>query len=171
MKTENSKLLLPVAAAAAPRGGEELVLPIQGLRTLLTSMILLLHWSSKSSLSGAPIEVEWWGKMTRDGMNIVLFFFLISGFVTQLPGRSAPSGGRGRALFVLSRALRLAPMYWAGTLLSLAVKLGSGGCVPYLALLNVFALQSWAPVYATPTPCDEPPATFLIPMKTLNGPT
>lgn len=155
------------------RRGHQL-LAIEGLRTLLTTAVLVLHWQQTAGIVDFTLlptwEEKWWSNVYGltdqwPGEPLVLCFFLISGFVAKLPPSTS---ARGVVRFFASRALRLGPIYYASSLIYLVVVVAGGVCIPYLSFLNVFALQSWVPLTVSDQPCsDNPDWAFFM----FNAPT
>ncbi len=85
-----------------------------------------------------------------DGVHMVTFFFVVSGFVNYL----AYAGGKQENVrldvrrFVVSRCARILPLYWFSFFLSV-VFLWLLGDPPdgVIAFLHFFLLQSWFPEY------------------------
>jgi peptidoglycan/LPS O-acetylase OafA/YrhL len=67
---------------------------------------------------GTQLEL-WWRSLFYNGAVAVDCFFVIAGFLAELPGRPFPVGGMGRLKVVISKFLRLAPVYYAGVLVFL----------------------------------------------------
>ena len=161
MRNERSSLL-PTAPAAP-----EKLAAVEGFRVLFTNCIILMHYAdsefhypgdptSKLGQSNKNVEVDWFSNLIHIGGDIVLCFFVISGFVTQLPGRPAPTGHRARARFVVQKLLRLAPMYYTSIFLFVLLIPAMQDCgkdsenVPLVGLLfalSVRALPSYGTVH------------------------
>lgn len=62
---------------------------------------------------GTPLEL-WWNSVFHNGQMAVDCFFVIAGFLAELPGRPHPVGFQDRAKFIAGKFLRLAPVYYAG---------------------------------------------------------
>ena len=82
-------------------------------------MVMTTHYHTFSgthqNTGGTQLEL-WWRSLFKTGGVAVDCFFVIAGFLAELPGRPPPVGGMGRLKAVLSKLLRLAPTYYAGVL-------------------------------------------------------
>ncbi len=109
----NENPVLRVHPAGEPKTAFSMV---QALRGVAAGMVLLHHaaqtWVSKAR--GVPFNSEW--VRLASGVDI---FFVISGFVMAISAaklRNRPSAGT----FMVRRAVRIMPMYWLATLLTVA---------------------------------------------------
>ncbi|MET7378191.1 acyltransferase [Streptomyces sp. NPDC005526] len=107
-----------VPSAPGPRGGDNRLRSLDGLRLLAALMVCLYHFTGR----GGTISASWHqspGRMFPTlsqaavyGCLGVQFFFVISGFVICMS-----SWGRDLGAFFRSRVARLYPAYWVALLL------------------------------------------------------
>lgn len=100
---------------------------IQLLRFIAALMVMVTHTTFyiSSRLTG---DLSLWDT----GAQGVQIFFVISGFVMILTSRSLIGAEGGARYFIISRIIRIAPLYWALNIL----KIGQIALIPALAFAN-----------------------------------
>lgn len=137
----------PGASAAAParRGGAGFVQGFDGLRAVAALLVIVVHTGIASGFSFRHPAV---GQYFARGEIGVSVFFLISGFLLYRPfvlarfeGRRSPATGR----YLLRRALRIFPLYWAALAVTYALGVspvqGVGGVLGHAFFLQVYSRQ------------------------------
>ncbi|MCA8888613.1 MAG: acyltransferase, partial [Parvularculaceae bacterium] len=115
---------------------------IQALRGLAALMVLFAHVKeAEIDYGGAGVLLPHWLYMGVVGVDL---FFLVSGFVMVHVASAAPRGVTAARRFAFNRAARIYPLYWAVTLILLALYAGK------------YALFQEA------TPFPNPVRTFLL---------
>jgi peptidoglycan/LPS O-acetylase OafA/YrhL len=95
---------------------------IQALRGIAALMVLVAHVKeAEGDYGGAGALLPHWLYMGVVGVDL---FFLISGFVMVYVASAAPHGARAAARFLFNRAARIYPLYWAVTLILIALYAG-----------------------------------------------
>lgn len=180
-----SSTLLPATGAAgtSPQTAALKLLPIEGLRTLLTISIIVFHMVVFVDNAGAWQGETWAlasdGSHKKDvertmhqffadsGDTGVTCFFVISGFVAQLPNRPMPESLRARIDFLTTRFLRLAPAYYACLVLVLISSFFAMLVTPgpycshtktglWSTLMELVMLQAWFPFRGQTQPSFPP---------------
>jgi peptidoglycan/LPS O-acetylase OafA/YrhL len=126
--------LLQTSKGAAPR-----YLFIDGLRGIAASMVVLFHMAAGQHIPGLlaqmPGSVRW---LFSHGDAGVFMFFVISGFVIANTLAARDVNAPTAAVFLVRRALRLDPPYWASIALICAV----GALTERLMHKTTYALPS-----------------------------
>lgn len=100
---------------------------VQMLRLFAALMVVVTHATFYIS-TRLDISLTVWDVGTQG----VPIFFVISGFVMALTSQRLPRGAAGAKEFILSRLIRIVPLYWALNLL----KLCQLALLPALAFAN-----------------------------------
>ena len=115
---------------------------IQALRGLAALMVLFAHVKeAEIDYGGAGVLLPHWLYMGVVGVDL---FFLVSGFVMVHVASAAPHGVTAAKRFAFNRAARIFPLYWAVTLILMALYAGK----------NVLFQEA--------TPFPNPIRTFLL---------
>ena len=112
---------------AKPSGKPGQYKAIEGLRTIMALMVIICHLQKKKVTnqdlnSEAPLK-QWFDCLFPLGFFPVDTFFIIAGFVTELPGRDAPATGAAKLRYCANRFVRLAPVFYTAVLLHLVWQL------------------------------------------------
>ncbi|OKI48981.1 acyltransferase family protein [Micromonospora sp. CB01531] len=107
------------------------------LRIIAAVAVVVFHYTFSAWMQGvSPVEFLGFGKLSRYGYLGVDLFFVISGFVVLLS-----AWGRSPRQFVVSRIVRLYPVFWVAVTLTAVVSVVSGkfaiSLVQYLANLTM----------------------------------
>lgn len=126
----------PTAPAHNDRGSQ--FLSIQALRFIAALAVVVLHstfYTMERLHSGTSVYDV--------GANGVRLFFVISGFVMILSSQKLIDTSRGWSVFSLKRIVRIVPIYWAITLIKVAVLLVTPAVVLHSELDWDYILKSF----------------------------
>lgn len=128
-------MTMPTAPANNDRGSQ--FLSIQALRFIAALAVVVLHstfYTMERLHSGTGIY--------HVGANGVRLFFVISGFVMIISSQKLLGTPRGWSVFALKRIVRIVPIYWAITLIKVAVLLVTPAVVLHSELDWGYILKS-----------------------------
>jgi exopolysaccharide production protein ExoZ len=109
---------------------------IQMLRAVAALLVVFCHAATEVGGHGASASTVW-SFVNEQGQFGVDIFFVVSGFVMMTIISGQRPGGATAAWFISERIVRVVPLYWAATLLSVAVSV----LLPALKHKNAYALS------------------------------
>jgi len=107
-------------------------------------MIVLFHYGG----GYYPFNVEPWSRMVKDGPTLVVFFFVLSGFVLTLGYAKRDSGKVTWLPFIVRRLARFYPLYLVAVLAMVPFRFGEGVHTLRGLAIGLTLLQTWVPKYA-----------------------
>mmetsp|Transcript_52151 Transcript_52151/g.113021 ORF Transcript_52151/g.113021 Transcript_52151/m.113021 type:complete len:525 (+) Transcript_52151:74-1648(+) len=134
------------SSTAAPREKRPLILPLDGMRTVLVTYVVLIHNPLSVSETVQPFIIEGWPMQ---------FFFVLSGFVQRyvIEGKLLYFDRKSAVKAVIRRFARLAPLYWLAMAVTFCFILLTGiqcttpQCRPLIAWpMNALFLQGLMPM-------------------------
>jgi exopolysaccharide production protein ExoZ len=108
---------------------------IQVLRAVAALLVVFCHAASEVAGHGASAS-QLWSFINAQGQFGVDIFFIVSGFVMMYIISGQRPGGSTAACFISERIVRVVPLYWTATLLSVAI----GVIMPALKHKNAYAV-------------------------------
>lgn len=109
---------------------------IQVLRAVAALLVVFCHAANEVGGHGASTS-HLWRLVNTKGLFGVDIFFVVSGFVMMYIISGQRSGRASATWFISDRVLRVVPLYWAATLVSVAV----GLALPALKHENCYAVS------------------------------
>lgn len=91
---------------------------IQVLRAVAALLVVFCHAAYEITLNHPDVAPAMWVKINAKGLFGVDIFFVVSGFVMMYIISGQQSGGVTAARFIGDRIVRILPLYWVTTLLS-----------------------------------------------------
>jgi exopolysaccharide production protein ExoZ len=108
---------------------------IQVLRAVAALLVVFCHAASEVGGHGAPAS-QLWPLLNTKGLFGVDIFFVVSGFVMMYIISGQRPGGAAASWFISDRIVRVVPLYWMATLLSVAI----GLALPALKHKNTYEI-------------------------------
>ncbi|WP_322050899.1 acyltransferase family protein [Paraburkholderia bannensis] len=96
---------------------------IQVLRAIAAVLVIFCHGAGEAGGSHAALAPDFWPLVSAKGLFGVDIFFVVSGFVMMYIISGQRSGGVTAARFLGERIVRVVPLYWAVTLMSVLIGL------------------------------------------------
>ncbi|QGZ60768.1 acyltransferase family protein [Paraburkholderia acidisoli] len=131
---------------------------IQALRAVAALLVMVCHAATEVDVGTSASASHWWLLVNAKGQFGVDIFFVVSGFVMMYIISGQRSGGTSATWFISERIVRVVPLYWVATLLSVAVgvvvpalKHKSFVTLPYV-LRSMFFVPSSNPMTGAPEP-------------------
>lgn len=94
---------------------------IQILRAVAALLVVFCHGAAEIGTNSPALWPSVWHTINNKGLFGVDIFFVVSGFVMMHIIFGQPPGGASAARFIGERAVRVVPLYWLTTLLSVAI--------------------------------------------------
>ncbi len=131
---------------------------IQVLRAVAALLVIFCHGAGEILANHASVSPGVWQFINAKGLFGVDLFFVVSGFVMMHIIADKPTGATAAMRFVSERVLRIVPLYWTTTLLSVfvglvlpALKHKNAYSVVYV-LRSLFFIPSTNPSTGAPEP-------------------
>ncbi|MEX3999168.1 acyltransferase family protein [Paraburkholderia sp. EG285A] len=115
---------------------------IQVLRAVGALLVIFCHGAGEIMANHAAGATGFWQFVNAKGLFGVDIFFVVSGFVMMHIIAGKPTGGATAARFISERVLRIVPLYWMTTLLSVGVGLAMPALKHKNAYSGVYVLRS-----------------------------
>lgn len=96
---------------------------VQVLRAVAALLVIFCHGAGEITANHAAVAPDLWRLVNAKGLFGVDIFFVVSGFVMMHIIAGKPTGGVAAVRFISERVLRIVPLYWTVTLLSVFVGL------------------------------------------------
>ena len=109
---------------------------IQVLRAVAALLVVFCHGAAEVGRHGAAAE-QLWPLVNTKGLFGVDIFFVVSGFVMMYIVSGQRSGSASAGWFICDRIVRVVPLYWMATLLSV----GIGLVLPALKHKNAYGVE------------------------------
>jgi exopolysaccharide production protein ExoZ len=108
---------------------------IQVLRAVAAILVIFCHGAGEITANHPTVAPNLWLLINEKGLFGVDIFFVVSGFVMMHIISGRPRGGAAATRFLSERVLRVVPLYWVTTLLSVVV----GVVMPALKHKNAYS--------------------------------